>query len=718
MKHDFRKVGLKEREYTAILDILGREPNLQELRILGVMWSEHCSYKSTRPLLSTFSTKGKAVVQGPGENAGIVDIGNGWGAAFKVESHNHPSAVAPFQGAATGVGGIIRDILAMGAKPVAMLDGLCLGDKDSAHSSSLAEGIVKGIAGYGNAVGVPTVSGKTIYDGCYNGNPLVNAMCVGIVPLDSIVSSKTAKPGHLAILVGSRTGRDGIAGAAFASSELADDTRSSRPQVQIGDPFIEKLLIECCLEIHSRGLIVGMQDMGAAGITSSSSEIAAKSGAGIVIRSDLVPLREDDMEPWEIALSESQERMLLIAEPWNLSEIERTAAKWELECASIGEITSDGLFVIMHGDEAVVSLPAGMVGGSCPVVSWPSRKPSHKTSGQGALPAGDLQPGCIRDQLLYLLADPNLKDKSEIFLQYDYMVQTNTVMPPGSPLSVLRIRENGKMIGITMEIDPWKCEIDPFTGSAETFLKALRPLWISGADHLAMTNCLNFPSPEDPENFWVLCKSVEGLASVARDLACPVVSGNVSLYNESPGSKILPSPLVGVLGLYESAETLLRESPTKESDVIYLAGNPECRINGSHFGRRTGFPSDNTCLGYFPEREKAFRSAALRTAHEKLASSGQAVAGGGLLISIAKMCIKSGTGIRLDIPHPFFNPEFLFGESGARAIYTLPRRGEKEFVSAWSKVPLMKIGETGGSELSMTDKFSIPIQDLDRAWRG
>lgn len=718
MKPDFRKVGLKKHEYTAILDILGREPNLQELRILGVMWSEHCSYKSTRPLLSDFPAKGRSVVQGPGENAGIVDIGNGCGAAFKVESHNHPSAVAPFQGAATGVGGIIRDVLAMGAKPIAMLDGLCLGDKKSSHACSLADGIVKGIAGYGNAVGVPTVSGKTIYDNCYNGNPLVNAMCVGIVQLDSVVSSKTARPGHLAILVGSRTGRDGIAGAAFASSELADDTKSSRPQVQIGDPFVEKLLIECCLEIHSRGLIVGMQDMGAAGITSSSSEIAAKSGTGIVIRSDLVPLREDDMEPWEIALSESQERMLLIAEPWNLPEIERTAAKWELECASIGEVTDNGLFVIMHGDETIVSLPAGMVGGSCPVVSWPSSKPAYKNSVLTTSTGSDAQPGHVRDQLLSLLADPNLADKSEIFHQYDYMVQTNTVVHPGSPISVLRIRENGKMIGITMDIDPWKCEIDPFTGSAETFLKALRPLWISGADHLAMTNCLNFPSPEDPENFWVLCQSVEGLVAVARDLECPVISGNVSLYNESSGSKILPSPLVGVLGLYENTETLLHEFPVREDDLIYLAGNPECRINGSHFGRKMGFPADNTPFGYFPERERIFKGAALKTARETLASSGQAIAGGGLLISLSKMCIASRIGIRLEIPQVMFGSEFLFGESGARAIYSVPKSGEREFLSAWSGIPVMKIGEAGGSELFVNDYFSIPIQELDRAWRG
>jgi len=716
MRPSCTEVGLKESEYSEIIKILGREPNFQELRILGVMWSEHCSYKSTRPLLAKFPNAGRSVVQGPGENAGVVNAGGGWGVAFKVESHNHPSAVAPFQGAATGVGGIIRDILAMGARPVATLDGLCLGDRNSANARSLGEGIVKGIAGYGNAVGVPTVGGKAIYDGCYNGNPLVNAMCVGIVPLDSIVSSKTAKPGHVAILVGSRTGRDGIAGAAFASSELADDTRSSRPQIQIGDPFVEKLLIECCLDIHSRGLIVGMQDMGAAGITSSSSEIAAKSGTGILIRSELVPLRED-MEPWEIALSESQERMLLIAEPENLPEIEKTAKKWELECAAIGEITDDGLFVIMNKDETVVSLPAEIVGGSCPVINWPSRKPARRSIRQRNVVFSADQPRYIGDQLLGMLSDPNLGDKSEIFRQYDYMVQTNTVVCPGSAISVIRVRENRKLIGMTMEVDPWKCDIDPFTGAAETFLKALRPLWVSGAEHLAMTNCLNFPSPENPENFWVISQSVDGLAAVARDLECPVISGNVSLYNESAGFKILPSPLVGVVGIYENAEKILRESSARDGDLIFLAGPTEADLNGSHFARRTWMEPLSTPFEYLPETEEAFMRRALKVSREGLASAGRAIAGGGLIVSIAKTCITSGIGVKLDIPSSANLLELFFGEGGPRALYSVPPSRESEFVSAWSGIPLIKIGMTGGSELSMGRVMNIPIQELDKAWR-
>ncbi|HDQ93579.1 MAG TPA: phosphoribosylformylglycinamidine synthase subunit PurL, partial [Synergistetes bacterium] len=585
-------------------------------------------------------------------------------------------------------------------------------------SRSLEDGIVKGIAGYGNAVGVPTVGGKTLYDRCFNGNPLVNAMCLGVVRLDSIVSSKTALPGHLAILVGSRTGRDGIAGAAFASSGLAEDTRSSRPQVQIGDPFVEKLLIECCLEIHSKGLMVGMQDMGAAGITSSSSEIAAKSGTGIIIHTELVPLREEDMEPWEIALSESQERMLLIAEPEKLPEIERIAAKWELECSAIGKITDDDQFVILDRGNIAVRLPANMVGGSCPVISWPSREPEkRKTTAPAGAPFA-LCKGMIEKSLKTLLSDPSLSDKSEIFRQYDYMVQTNTVVPPGSGTSVIRVRENGRLLGITMEADPWKCDIDPFSGSTEVFLKALRSLWVSGAEHLGMTNCLNFPSPEDPENFWVISRCVEGLSAVAKDLQCPVVSGNVSLYNESGHGKILPSPLVGVTGIFPNNTRPLPEYFADERQLVFLTGFGEATLNGSHFARALSLEQAQISFPYLPGNEESFMHSALRTAKEGLATSGKTVAGGGILTALAKMCVSSGMGISID---PEIAPEdlavFLFGEGGARAVYTVSEELEKDFISAWCGVPVIRIGMTGGNALSVKDHSEIPLEEIIRVWR-
>ncbi len=716
MKTDFRSAGLTASEYSAIRELLQREPNFAELRILGVMWSEHCSYKSTRRLLSLFPKDGEQVVQGPGENAGIVDAGDGWGIAFKVESHNHPSAVAPYQGAATGVGGIIRDILAMGARPAALMDGLCLGLKTSSRAAALADGIVKGIAGYGNAVGVPTIGGKTLYSECYNGNPLVNAMCLGTVKLDNIVSSRTALPGHLAVLIGSRTGRDGIAGAAFASSELSDDTRSSRPQVQIGDPFVEKLLIECCLEIHSKGLIVAMQDMGAAGITSSSSEIAAKSGTGIRIEADLVPLREK-MEPWEIALSESQERMLLIAEPEHLDEIGSIAAKWQLECAAIGEVTDDGLFVMTSGGSTVVSLPAEMVGGGCPPVLWPSKRPSSETT----LPdggTGPLDSSVIRETLAAILRDPGISDKSAIYKQYDYMVQTGTVVPPGRSVSVFRVRQNGRLIGVTMEADPWKCSIDPFKGAAETFLKALRPLWLSGAAHLGMTNCLNYPSPENPENFWVLEESVKGLAAVAGDLSCPVVSGNVSLYNENPEGKIMPTPMVGVVGLFEKNLLPLEDQSASGREDIFLAGDLPGTLEGSLFARLTGNGVHEGRISYDPAKESSFMSRALETARGDLATCARPIAGGGLLTALSRICISSNMGLTLLLEPPEITPGLLFGEWGPRAVYLVPEGSINGFLETWDGFPVKKIGFTGGSSLSIGDREILPVKKMQKCWRG
>ncbi len=716
MNADFRSAGLNSSEYSAICELLQREPNYSELRILGVMWSEHCSYKSTRRLLSMLPKEGGHVVQGPGENAGIVDTGDSWGIAFKVESHNHPSAVAPYQGAATGVGGIIRDILAMGARPAALMDGLCLGLKSSPRAAALADGIVKGIAGYGNAVGVPTIGGKTLYAECYNGNPLVNAMCLGTVRLDGIVSSKTALPGQLAILVGSSTGKDGIAGAAFASSELADDTSSSRPQVQIGDPFVEKLLIECCLEIHSRGLIVAMQDMGAAGITSSSSEIAAKSGTGIRIEADLVPLREE-MEPWEIALSESQERMLIIAEPRNLDEIRSIAAKWQLECAAIGEVTDDGLFVMTSKGKEVVSLPAEMVGGGCPPISWPSRKPSSETGSETGR-TGPMNPKGIRETVSLLLRDHCIKDKSHIYRQYDYMIQTNTIVPPGRSVSVFRLRQNGRLVGATMETDPWKCDIDPFRGTAETFLKALRPLWVSGATHLGMTNCLNYPSPENPENFWVLEESVKGLSAVAKDLSCPVVSGNVSLYNENPEGRIMPTPLVGVVGLYGKNSLPLDDQAASGGEDVFLAGPPSGVLKGSLYSRLTGIGTREGCISYEPETERAFMERALRTALDKHATCARPVAGGGLLTALARICLLSGTGLTLDMGTDDLWPDLLFGEWGPRAVYLVPSRSREHFQKVWDGFQLRKIGVTGGSSLSIGDNEILPVSEMQEYWRG
>lgn len=713
------EAGLTELEYQALVKELGREPNDTEMLIMGVMWSEHCSYKSTKKMLSGFPTKGRHVLMGPGENAGIVDIGDGLGLAFKVESHNHPSAVAPYQGAATGVGGIIRDILALGARPIASMDGLFFGNPGSSKTQNLATGIVKGIGGYGNAVGVPTVGGKTFYHESYNDNPLVNAFCIGIVDVDSIVSSKTAEPGHIAVLVGSKTGRDGIAGAAFASVELAEDTKASRPNIQIGDPFVEKLLIEACLELKEKGLIVSMQDMGAAGITSSSSEIAAKSGVGMVMHFDRVPLREEGMTPSEIALSESQERMLLIILPEKLEEVASIVDKWDLDCAVIGDVVQGSEYIIMDGERTVAHLDASTIGEGCPDPGWEMKEPADlHERWDFELEELPLSTDLGKD-LLELLASPSLGNKSWIFEQYDHMVQINTSIGPGNQdVSILRIKGTSKMAALSMEADPWKCHLDPFRGGAETVARSIRSLAVSGAHPLGMTNCLNFPSPEDPEQYWELDQVIKGMAECCRKLDCPVVSGNVSLYNETSSGRILPTPVVGIVGLTEKEEHLLPSGQWEENDHLFYVGAPNPVLSGSHYQRLKTGTIKGRPLDFNPSAEADFRDRALSTAAQGLARSARVVQGGGLCVTLAKECIACGSGIRMKLNIPTRKDVFLFGEGGPRAIYAVPSNKVVLFRKMWEGFPLMMLAKVEGESLHIEDTLDIPVEDLRKAWRN
>lgn len=715
---DFRKAGLLKVEYDAICGELGREPNDSELRIFGVMWSEHCAYKSSRPLLRLFPKEGPSVLKGVGENAGVVDAGKGWGLAFKVESHNHPSAVEPYQGAATGVGGIIRDILAMGARPMASLDGLFFGNPDSPKTKFLSNGIVKGVGGYGNCVGVPTVGGKTFYDERYEDNPLLNAFCVGLVRADAIVSSQTAEPGNLVVLLGSKTGRDGIGGAAFASVELGEDTKASRPQVQIGDPFEEKLLIEACLEALEKGLVTSMQDMGAAGITSSASEIAAKSGVGMVLDLDLVPLREADMTAWEIALSESQERMLLIVLPEKLDDILALGQKWDLDCAVIGETVEGDRFVLKKDGKVAVDLPASVIGGGCPEINWPSRKPANLVARQDFEIDSTALPHDLSEALLSLLSLPSLKSKEWITRQYDSMVQVNTVQGPGAPLSLVRIKENGNLAALTMEALPWSCHLDPYRGGYETMARALRPLWVAGARHLGMTNCLNFPSPENPEQFWEFSESVKGLSKACEDLLCPVVSGNVSLYNESSGKPILPTPLVSAVGLIPEGQDPLLAGKWKEGDHLYLVGMDNPGLPGSHFQVNCLQTLRGRPLPPSPETEVDFMERALRTAEGKLAHSGIPIMGGGVAIALCKEAIASGVGAEILHDSPTRPAISFFGEGGARALYSVPSCKVFEFLQAWRGYPIRPLGNVGGTALCLPGTRPISLDTLVKTWKG
>lgn len=712
-KMDFRKVGLTESEYRRINEILGREPNALELELVGVMWSEHCSYKSTRPMLKTYPQKGRYVLQGQGENAGVVDMGEGWGFAFKVESHNHPSAVAPFQGAATGVGGIIRDIIAMGARPSVSMDGLFFGDPKLAKTQNLAKGIVEGIGSYGNAVGVPVVGGKTYYAPCYTDNPLVNAFSAGFVRLDKMASSQTAKAGDLAVLLGSKTGRDGIAGASFASKELAEDARSSKPQIQIGDPFEEKLLIECCLDLLDKNLIASMQDMGAAGILSSSSEIACKSGCGIDIQMQQIPLREK-MEPWEIFLSESQERMLLIVEKEKLEPVFAMAKHYGLDCAIVGTVTDSLKYKVFDGEELIADLPIGILG-DAPEVFWPAKQPSDLPERQ-SLDLSTLAAVEPDKELLSLIGCPNGASKHEIWDQYDSMVQLHTIVGPGQPVAAVEVPETRRACLLTMEAEPCKCWTDPYTGAAETMALSLRGLWLSGADILGMTNCLNFASPENPEHFFELQQSIRGLADTCRALDCPVVSGNVSLYNETANGRIYPTPLVVTAGLLTDREQLLRAGRTQDGDAIYMVGDAEGSLGGSRYQEmKSGKPLGKTTAPDF-EKEKSFRDRAIKTAREHLASAGRVLAGGGLAVALASEAIAAGIGMEIDLQPQTTKEATLFSEGGARAVYSVPQQQTAAFEKAWAGFPCRRIGTAGGCNLNWTGMFDLSVAELKKTF--
>ncbi|MEG1501862.1 MAG: phosphoribosylformylglycinamidine synthase subunit PurL [Synergistaceae bacterium] len=711
----FREVGLTESEYERIKGILEREPNDLELELIGVMWSEHCSYKSTRPLLKTYPSKGKYVLQGQGENAGVVDMGEGWGFAFKVESHNHPSAVAPFQGAATGVGGIIRDIIAMGARPSISMDGLFFGDYNSRKTQNLAKGIVEGIGSYGNAVGVPNVGGKTFYSTSYTGNPLVNAFSGGFVRLDKMASSQTAKKGDFAVLLGSKTGRDGIAGASFASRELDDDARASKPQIQIGDPFEEKLLIECCLDLLDKKLIASMQDMGAAGILSSSSEIAQKSGCGIDIQVNKIPLREKGMLPWEIFLSESQERMLLIVEEEKLDSVFEMAKHYDLDCAIIGDVTDSMRYKVFKGDELIADLPIEILGDT-PEVFWPSTAPKDLPERQ-KLNLTSLKSSNIKADLLDLIKCPNGHSKNKIWEQYDSMVQLHTIWGPGSPVAAVEVPDTSRVCVLTMEAEPCKVWTDPYSGACETMALSLRGLAISGSEFLGMTNCLNFASPEDPEKFYELEQSIKGLSDTCRALDCPVVSGNVSLYNETSDGRIYPTPLVVTAGLAVDRNKLVPSGKTQNGDALYLVGSVDGSLGASRYQiAKDGIPLGKTVEPNF-EAEKTFRDCALATAQKSLANSVRAIAGGGLAVALASEAISSQIGIDINIKPETTTEAMLFSEGGARAIYAVPSKNEEEFKKVWQSFKITKIGAAGSDKLIINDFMSVSLNELNTAFK-
>jgi len=726
IQETYSTLGLSDFEYDRILELLGRAPNYLELSLFSVMWSEHCGYKNSRPLLRRLPNSGPNVLQGPGENAGVVEVGDGWALAFKVESHNHPSAVEPYEGAATGVGGIIRDILAMGARPIALLDSLRFGPLKEGRNRYLFQEVVRGIGGYGNAVGVPTVGGEVEFAPAYSGNPLVNAMCVGLIRTEDLVRSRATGEGNLVVLLGSKTGRDGIHGATFASDELTEESESKRSNVQVGDPFAGKMLIECCLKLLDEGLLVSLQDLGAAGITSSASEMAAKGGVGIEIEDDRVPLRESGMEPYEVVISESQERMLAVVEPGKAQRVLDLTARYGLVGAIIGRVAGHGELRVKSGGEIVGSVPAEHLA-DAPVYERDVVRPSYIDEVQDLDLANIPEPGDYNEALLRMLAHPNLCSRRSIFEQYDHQVGADTVVLPGADAAVMRITGTNLGYAITTDGQGRHCYLDPRGGGAATVVEAYRNLSCVGAKPVAITNCLNFGSPEKLEAYYQLAECIEGMAEACEALGTPVVSGNVSLYNETEAGAVYPTPVVGMVGVLEDVRHHATPAFKREGDMVVVIGNRSgVSLAGSEYleiihGRVAGKPPEPDLAA---EKKTAdlvrnmIRSGLVDTAHD--------VSGGGELVALAEMALAGGLGIeyeedklermiagrvggRADVA--------LFGEEPGGFVVAVSLERWDELQDALAEVPgYDQIGTVGGDRFTIGDLVDVSLQDLKGAY--
>jgi phosphoribosylformylglycinamidine synthase len=735
------EVALTRAEYNLLVQKLGRRPNQVELGMFGAMWSEHCGYKNSKPLLRRFPTRGPRVLLGAGaENAGAVDIGDGLAVVMKIESHNHPSAIEPYQGAATGVGGIVRDIFTMGARPVAILDSLRFGPPTTARNRYLLHGVVAGIAGYGNCLGLPTVGGEVYFDEAYSGNPLVNAMCVGIVPVDKIVPARASGVGNPVLLVGADTGRDGIHGATFASVELNAASEERRPAVQVGNPFTEKLLIEACLELRDSGWIVGMQDLGAAGLTSSSVETAHKGHCGIELDVLRVSRRESGMTPYEIMLSESQERMLVVVKRGCERQVQEVFGRWGLHSDIIGQVIEERVIRVKEGPQTVAEIPTTLLTDEVPLYTR-AGVPSPEIEQRWVYDYRQLLlPDNLNAALLSLLASPDLCSRQDIYRQYDHMVGANTLIPPGSDAAVLRVRDEaghltGKAIALTTDGNGRLCYLDPFNGGALVVAEAARNLVCTGATPLALTNCLNFGNPEKADVYYQLEQAIEGMSAAARALETPVISGNVSLYNESFGQPIYPTPVVGMVGLLEGAAPL-PAAFQREGDLAVLLGDWEPApgdLGGSAYlkvieGQVAGRPPQldlqrevavqRLCL-------EAFQAGLLRSAHD--------CSDGGLAVALAECAIWGNLGL---VVEPAFIPgsnagagndssvsletiAFCFGEAPSRIVVSLQPEAWHDLAALADQagVPIKRLGTVGGVSLRIDAAIDLPVAALARAWR-
>ncbi|MCE5190313.1 MAG: phosphoribosylformylglycinamidine synthase subunit PurL [Actinomycetia bacterium] len=722
------ELGLKLAEYEKVVEILGRTPSLTELYMYSLMWSEHCSYKHSRKALRMFPSEGEHVLQGPGENAGVIGVGDGWALAFKMESHNHPSAIEPYQGAATGIGGIIRDIFTMGARPIASLDSLRFGTLGKPRQRYLFEGAVAGIGGYGNCLGVPTVGGEVYFDDAYEGNCLINAMSLGIMREERLMRAVAAGPGNLVLLIGSTTGRDGIGGAStLASQEFDEKAEDKRPSVQVGDPFEEKLLIEACLELLDEELLVGLGDLGAAGLTSSASEMASRGGVGLDIDVTTIPAREEAMKPFEFMVSESQERMLAVVEPEKLAAAQAVCTKWGLRSTVIGTVTDTGRFVVREGDEVVADMPAVTLAHDAPIYDPAMTRPAYLDEVQAFDPVtlGHPEtPGALSDMLLRLLASPNICSRRWIWQQYDHQVMLNTVVLPGSDAAVLRIGDTGRGevtgrgIAVSSDCNGRYCYLDPYLGAQIAFAEAARNVACSGGHPAAITDCLNFGNPEKPEVFWTFHESVRGLSDACRAFGVPVISGNVSFYNESFGQPIYPTPTVGLVGVLDDVSKHCTLSFKAEGDVIVLLGETENEIGGSEYLKLAHGIVSGRPPALDLELEQAVQHSVLAAIDAGILRSAHDCSEGGLAVTLAECCIAGGLGadVHLGDELPLYGA--LFSETQSRVVVTtLPQDAERLIELALvHEIPYAVIGTVGGGSLRVEDAVDVTLQQMREAW--
>ncbi|TES52160.1 phosphoribosylformylglycinamidine synthase subunit PurL [Halalkalibacterium halodurans] len=716
----YREMGLTDEEFALVESILGRLPNYTETGLFSVMWSEHCSYKNSKVLLKKFPIDGDKVLQGPGEGAGIIDIGDEQAVVFKIESHNHPSAIEPYQGAATGVGGILRDVFSMGARPISLLNSLRFGELTSPKVRYLFEEVVAGIAGYGNCVGVPTVGGEVQFDPCYEGNPLVNAMCVGLIDHKDIQKGQAKGVGNTVMYVGASTGRDGIHGATFASEELSEASEEKRPAVQVGDPFMEKLLLEACLELIKSDALVGIQDMGAAGLTSSSAEMASKAGSGIEMNLDHVPQREKGMTPYEMMLSESQERMLIVVKKGREQEIKDIVAHWGLHAVEVGQVTDDKKLRLLHKGEVVADVPVDALAEDAPVYHKPSKVPAYYEAFQSEKTQWIPTIAEVKDTLLSLLQQPTIASKEWVYEQYDYMVQTNTVVSPGSDAAVVRIRGTKKALAMTTDCNSRYLFLDPEVGGKIAIAEAARNIVCSGGVPLGVTDCLNYGNPEKPEIFWQLEKSTDGMSEACRELGTPVIGGNVSLYNETNGVAVYPTPVIGMVGLIEDVGHITTQAFKKAGDLIYVIGEAKAEFGGSELQKLVNGEISGKAPAIDLAVEKKRQEQLLEAIRAGAVASAHDIAEGGLAVALAESMMGEAVGADVVIDGEWTTE--LFAESQSRFLVSVPKEKQAIFESLVEDAihlgqvtdhPQLNIQDVNGAQV-----LQASVNEMLEAWKG